>query len=141
MLKPKFRFGRYATALNKEQKGSTTIEFVFVFLIILTLTLGTVEFCSAVYTYTTLSDAANEGLRYLIVNSSNSAQAKVVAKAVAAHSFHNTSAITVNVTCTPSCAAGSTAKVQVSYAYLPYVSWIMPSPPTMHAYAEGLLVN
>jgi Flp pilus assembly protein TadG len=144
MSKKTSKFCRFSEVLHKEQKGSSSIEFALTFLLILLVTFGMIEFCSAIYTYTVLSDAANEGLRYLIVNSSDApgftnTQSKVTT--YASYSWHDTtSGIHVSVTC-PSCAPGSTATVAVSYAYVPYLSWIMSSPPTMTAHAEGTVVN
>jgi Flp pilus assembly protein TadG len=136
-----FQRRHVARSLDHDQSGQTIIEFALIFLLILTLIFMMIEGFSLIYTYTVLADAANEGLRYAIVNSSNTSGAVAVAKQYAANSFHNTSAITVSVTCGGSCAPPDTVTVLVTYTYLPWITWILPHAPTLHAYAQGRTVN
>ena len=131
----------------KDDRGQSQVELAFSFLAILVFVLTFIEVCSAVYTYVVLSDAANEGLRYAIVHSTDNSFTNDVKSKVntyAANSFHNTAGMTVTVTC-PDAGGGcpgtipGRVEVQISYPYVPYVS-LMHNPPTMHAYAEGRLV-
>ena len=101
-----------------------------------------VELSSAVYSYTVLSDAANEGLRYLIVHSSDSAGAQTTVQTYAAFTLHDVSKINISVSCNldpGGCVPPNRAKITVTYNYLPYVGF-MKNPPTMTAFAEGRLV-
>jgi Flp pilus assembly protein TadG len=131
---------RSVARLQRDERGSALIEFVISILLILTILFVTVELSSAVYTYTVLSDAANEGLRYAIVHSSDAGvTATSVVKTYASYSLHDVSSINVSVTC-PSWVPPNIVTVTVSYSYIPYLSAFMKTPPTMTAYAEGRLV-
>lgn len=94
------------------------------------------------YTYTVMADAANEGVRYAIVHSSDgpawSATTKVVQN-FAKTSLHDTSGMTVSVT--PAAATvPNSIQVTVSYTYVPWLHGAI-STPTMSAYAKGNLVR
>lgn len=112
------------------------------------------ELIMALYTYSVLSDAAKEGVRYAIVhgtgNSScdgpstgcDSTAANTVAKIrdYAGYSLHDISAITISVTYPDSSsAAGNRVKVAVSYLYVPYINlpW---GVPTLKTGATGRIV-
>jgi hypothetical protein len=114
-------------------------------MLILTIIFATIELCSAVYTYVVLSAAANEGLRYAIVHSSDAGSlvlnttSKVTA--CAAFSMHDVSAISVSVTSPDgSFVPPNRVSVSVSYAYLPYLGFVFPNPPTLSAFAVGRMV-
>lgn len=127
-------------SLRKDERGQAQVEFTLTILTILVVIFMTIELCSAVYTYVVLSDAVNEGLRYAIVHSADGGTTNTqnVVKNYAKNSLHDTSAMTVTVT--PSTwTPGESVTVNVHYAYLPYLGF-MSSPPTMHAYAEGICV-
>lgn len=139
MLK-QFRLRRLASMLDRDQRGAGLIEFALVFFLVLIVVFGTIEFSSLIYTYTVLANAANEGLRYAIVHSSNTSGATAVVKTYAGYSLHDTSKITVSVTCANTCAPPDNVTVNVSYTYVPYLSSLMTTPPTMTAYAQGVTV-
>lgn len=133
--------------LRDNECGQTIVESAFVLLMVIILVFGVIEFSSAVYTYTVLADAANEGVRAAIVNSANAVITGTTAvNKYIAYSLHNTGVITVTVTCN----GGSTCPtnppstghvvVDISYPYVPYLAIVMQSPPTMHAHAEGWTV-
>jgi Flp pilus assembly protein TadG len=132
---------RAAKRLWKEQQGSVLIEFAVSAVLVLTVLFMTLELCSAVYTYTVLADAANEGVRYAIVHSSDTSGAITKVKTYAAYTMHNVSQIRVSVTYPdgPSVPPNRVA-VSVTYQYVPYVGAFMKNPPTMSAYAQGRLV-
>ena len=128
--------------LQEDQRGQTMLEFALTFLIVITLIFIMIEGFSMIHTYTVLADAANEGLRYYLVNSGNPTGAQNVAVQYAANTLHNISAL--SAVCTnidPSSAPPGRVKCTISYVYVPYLSNFLPSPPTMHAYAEGRTVN
>src|ERR1700722_2765537 len=84
--------------LHKDEDGQAQIEFAMSIVTVLVVIFMTIELCSAIYTYVVLSDAANEGLRYAIVNSTDTGtgtQAKVTT--YAANALHDMSGMTVNV--------------------------------------------
>lgn len=96
------------------------------------------------YTYTVMADAANEGVRYAIVHSSDGQTAgwpatSQIVKNFAKASLHDTSGITVNVTPNGATVPNS-VQVQVTYTYVPWLNGLI-STPTMTAYAKGNLVQ
>jgi Flp pilus assembly protein TadG len=128
-------------AFRREQQGATLVEFAFSILLILTIVFTMIELCSAVYTYTVIADAANEGVRYAIVHSSDSAGAVGQVKAYAAYTLHDVSKITVTVTYpNGSAVPPNRVAISVTYQYIPYLGNFMSHPPRMSAYAQGRLV-
>lgn len=128
--------------LLRQESGSTMIELSVTLMFFFTVIFGTMELCSAAYSYTVLADAVNEGVHYAILNSGDQPGAVQTVKTYATETLHDVSAINVSVTYpdgdnTPP----NRVAVAVSYQYLPYVGWIIPNPPTMHAYAEGRMVH
>jgi Flp pilus assembly protein TadG len=140
-MKSTIQIYRYRSLL-KDELGAVQIEFALTALLVLTVIFMTLELVSAVYTYTVLSDAANEGLRYAIVHSGDTAGAEAKVRTYAAYSLHDVSAmsVAVNETMDGSAVPPNRVSISVSYTYIPYLSF-MSNPPTMHAYAEGRLVN
>jgi Flp pilus assembly protein TadG len=132
------------------------MEFSLIILTVLSVVFWTMELSLAVYTYCVLSEAANEGVRYAITHSSDAptaTQTKAtvvnwVAKTAVQPGF---SASNVNATspcgyvvCVqyPDNYSSPPARVSVTvtYPYVPMLSAIMKSPPSMHAFAEGRLM-
>ncbi len=125
---------------RRKQRGSVTIEFAISMLIVLAVLFTTFELCGLVYTYTVIADAANEGVRYAIVHSADSAGAVSQVKAYAAFSLHDVSKIVVSVTYPDGSAVPpKRVAVAVTYQYVPYLN-VIATPPTLSAYAEGRLV-
>ena len=132
---------RAVGSLWREQSGTALVEFAVSILLVLTVLFSTVELCSAVYTYTVLADAANEGVRYATVHSSDSSGAVSRVKAYAAYTLHDVSKINVAVTYPDGSAAPpNRVAVSVTYQYIPYLNNFMANPPKMSAYAQGRLV-
>lgn len=127
--------------LHKDERGQAQIEFAMSIVTVLVVIFMTIELCSAVYTYVVLSDAVNEGLRYAIVNSSDTGGTGTIAKVTtyAANSLHDMSGMTVNVEYPDGQTVPGRVEITASYPYLPYLGFL-GNPPTMHAYAEGRLV-
>lgn len=130
----------------KLQRGQAAVEFALTITILVFLLVGMLELTMFVYTYSVLSDAAKEGVRYAIVHGASvtdssgpTSAAKtstswgacstldsrtdaVVSrvKKYAALSLHSTSAMKISV-CYPdeSNNPGSAVEVSVSYPYQP----------------------
>jgi Flp pilus assembly protein TadG len=122
--------------------GIGQVEFALSILPVLVTVLMTVEIVSAAHTFVVLSGAANEGVRYAIVRSSDNslaADTTTVVQKYAALSLHNTSNISVSVQTPDGQKVPGRVEVNVSYAYIPWIHF-MTNPPTMTAYAEGRLV-
>jgi Flp pilus assembly protein TadG len=63
--------GRYEAAglrRLKREDGSTLVEFAFVFMILITMILGIMEFSRALYAYHFVSSAARQATRWAAVN-------------------------------------------------------------------------
>jgi len=138
----RLRHIRASSGFLKHETGSMSSEFAVAVMCLLTIIFGTMELCSAGYSYTVLADAANEGVHYAILNSSDETGAVNTVKKYATATFHDVSKIGVSVTypdgtVTPP----SRVAISVSYQYVPYLSIFMAKPPTMHAYAEGRMVH
>ena len=137
---------------HKDDSGAAHVEFAMSVFMILVAMLSFVELCGAVYTYVVLSDAANEGLRYAIVRSSDGSFVSHVQSQVttyAGYSVHDMRNLNVSVSC-PDAGGGTCpgsvpgrVQVNVSYTYVPFVGMLIGvgnNMPTMHAFAEGRLV-
>jgi Flp pilus assembly protein TadG len=121
------------------------------FLTVLTVLFWTMEFCSMLYTYTVLSDAAKEGVRYAVVNGSDYSAStcphNVTYTRVQRYvqlSFHNTSGISICVSY-PDGAPGPTnplarVDVTIAYRYVPYLNIRGWQSPTISASAAGRIV-
>ncbi len=132
----------HTTGFLKDQSGSVFLEYSVALLCFLVVVFGTMELCSAAYAYTVLADAANEGVHFAIVNSSNQNGAINMVTDYAKSSLHDVSNLHVAVTYPDgSMNPPSRVAVSVSYPYLPYFTFLMNDPPTMHAYAEGMMVR
>jgi Flp pilus assembly protein TadG len=127
-------------SLPKEERGAVLLEFSISILLVLTILFSTCELCTLIYTYAVMSDAANEGVRYAVVHSSDSAGAITRVKMYAALSLHNVANIAVSVTYPDGTAVPpSRIAVSVTYHYVPYLNF-MSNPPTISAYAQGRLM-
>jgi Flp pilus assembly protein TadG len=152
----KMRMRRGKRTTLRKERGHALVEFVLSVFFVLVVIFWAVELIMLLYTYNVMADAAKEGVRYAIVHgcqSSNGsgtctptsadptgANVVTVVKNYAKASFHDTSAITVNVTY-PDSSAKSPSRVQVvvHYAFKPYftLGW---TPPTINAAAQGRIV-
>ena len=131
-----------ATRFLQHTDGNTMVEHAASMLCLLMLIFGSMELCSATYTYTVLADAANEGVHYAIFNSSDQTGAVNTVKAYAANTMHDVSNMSVSVNYPDGVSTPpSRVAVSVSYPYVPYLGLFMNNPPTMHAYAEGRMVH
>jgi Flp pilus assembly protein TadG len=145
-----------ATRLAGDERGSMLLEFSLsvwmVFLVIFLI----FEFCMSVYTYSVLSNAAREGIRYAVVHGTDrsscsgpssgcgdtgGSKVTAVVRDYASLSFHDISGMTVSPTwpdgtSTPT----SRVKIVVSYPYIPYLQVPGFDSPTIHVTAEGRIV-
>lgn len=125
----------------KRQRGQSLVETAIMVVVVFTVVFWIFELGWLMYTFSVLSDAVNEGVRYAIVHSGGDptgTQAKV--KTFAATSLHNVSAITPSVTFPDgSSAPPNRVRVTVTYTYVPYLPKFI-NAPTMKTYAEGRMV-
>ncbi len=133
-----------ATIRRRRQRGQTTIEMALMVIIVLTVVFWIFEICNLIYTYTVISDAAHEGVRYAVVHTgvvANDPNVQARVQTFAGMSMHNVSAISTSVSFPDgSNTPPNRVRVTVSYAYVPYLSEFMSNPPTMSAYAEGRMI-
>ncbi|MGB8888597.1 MAG: TadE/TadG family type IV pilus assembly protein [Candidatus Korobacteraceae bacterium] len=142
--------------LVRGESGSMLIEFSLSVWALLLMAFLIFEFCMAIYTYSVLSNAAREGVRYAIVHGTDnrscsgpssgcgdSAGSNVTAlvNSYAAISFHDTNGMTV----TPSWPDGTSTPasrvlVTISYPYIPYMTLPGFHAPQMQIKAEGRIV-
>jgi Flp pilus assembly protein TadG len=104
--------------------GQTYAEFMMVVLPTLMLIFGIISFAMTVYTYSFLSNAARDAVRYAIVHASKStspASSDDIQTYVRNEAQGiNPSALTVQTSWNPNNSPGSTVNVQVSYSYHPF---------------------
>lgn len=147
-----------AAKTAKGEKGQAMIEFLLSFMLLMIFIFFCFEMIMLLYSYNVLADAAKEGVRYAIVNGSNSASpagpttgtssdcttsiapVKSVVTGWAGLTFHDVSLMTVNVCYLDgNNIAPSRVQVTISYTYKPYFN--VPLTPTIQAAAEGRIVN
>ena len=109
--------------LRKDERGAAMVEFAVVTaLIFIPLVFGIIEFGRLIWSKTTITAAAREGVRYAIVHGSTSgsvADSAAVANYVMART--QLSPISVRTTWADGNEPGDTAIVQVTYVYTPIV--------------------
>lgn len=134
------------------------VEFLLSFMLLMIFVFFCFEMIMLLYSYNVLADAAKEGVRYAVVNGSNSGTpagpntgatsdcttnvtpVKNVVNNYAGLTFHNMSAMTVSVCYLDgNNTAPNRVQVTISYLYAPYFK--LPLTPTIHAAAEGRIVN
>jgi Flp pilus assembly protein TadG len=124
----------------RNQRGQSLLETAMMIIVIFTVVFWVFEVAWLMYTYTVMADAANEGVRYAIVHSGDSAGATARVKAFAATSLHDTSAISVSVTFPAGTTPPNPVQVSVTYTYVPWLKGVI-STPTMKTYAKGMMVR
>ena len=142
-------------AIARDQDGTMLLEFTLSVWTLLLVSFLLFEFCMMVYTYSTLGDAAREGVRYAVVHGTSSSlcsgpsagcdntgsRVTALVNGYAAVSFHDVSGMTV----TPSWPDGrstpsSRVVVTITYPYVPYLQVLGFTPPSMRVIAEGRIV-
>ena len=125
----------------QDERGATMVEFALVVgVIFLPLVFGVLEFGRATWTKTMVTAAAREGVRYAIVHGSKSgsiADSAAVANYVKGRT--QLSPIVIKPTWTPDKAPGSVAQVQVTYTYVPAVSFIIRSNKTITSTSKQVI--
>jgi Flp pilus assembly protein TadG len=139
----------------RDEDGSLIVESALALLVVLPMVFWLFEMCMLTYTYSVLGDAARQGVRYAIVHGTDSANCSgpssgcndstgtnVVSTVTnnAAISFHNLSAMTVDVTYPDaSSSPSSRVNVTINYKYVPYIQ--LPGiAQNIQASAEGRIV-
>ena len=147
---------RQFTTFVWEERGAMLLEFSLSIWTLFLVMFLIFEFCMMIYTYSVLSNAAREGVRYAIVHGANSAScsgpgsacsdpsgANVTAsvRSYARLTFHDIKGMTVTPswpdgTATPS----SRVVVTIDYPYIAYLALPGFRPPNMQVTAEGRVV-
>ena len=125
--------------------GQTLLETGFMLLVIFMVVFWVIEMCGMIYTYATIANAAEEGVRYGIIASgvvANDSRIVTRVKNFAGASMHNMSQISVQVTLPDGASTPpDRVVVTVSYTFVPWLnSLIIKNPLVMTAYAEGRIV-
>ncbi|MGH7913074.1 MAG: TadE/TadG family type IV pilus assembly protein [Candidatus Binataceae bacterium] len=124
-LQTRMNLARRSTQSSRRwSRGQTYAEFLMVVLPTLGIIFGIISFAMTIYTYSFLSNAARDAVRYAIVHGSKST---TPATSDDIQSFVRdeaqglrASAISVSTTWNPDNHPGSTVNVQVSYSYHPF---------------------
>lgn len=143
---------------RQEQKGQAMVEFLLSLMMLMIFIFFCFEIFMMVYSYNVLADAAKEGVRTAIISgsrsatpagptsggssdcSTNIAPVEAAVRRYAVLTFHDVSAMTVNVCYLDgNNAAPSRVQVTVHYAYRPYFK--LPLTPTINAAAMGRIVH
>jgi hypothetical protein len=134
---------------RKSQRGSALVELAMTLGITIFLIFGFFEMVMMVYTYSVLSDAAKEGVRYAVVHGAdngvpsgpgNTGGVVTAVNTYAQLSMHDISSITI----TPTYPDGDNlpshrVQVDVIYNYVPYIS-LPYTNLSIHTTAAGRIV-
>ena len=142
----------------RADRGAAEVEFVLSILTVLFVMFWTWEVVMAVYTYSVIADAAREGVRYAIVHGSKNsncsgpvpagftacpdpsgANVTAVVRDYASYSFHDISAININVIYDTYNTSPGRVQVAVTYNFIPYTAF--PFHPRLKATAVGRIAN
>jgi Flp pilus assembly protein TadG len=142
---------------STSQTGQAMVEFLLSIMMLMIFVFFCFEMFMLLYSYNVVADAAKEGVRHAVISGSNSATpagpttgtssdcttnvspVQSVVTNYAALSFHDISAMTVNVCYLDgNNKAPSRVQVRVQYPYVPY--FVLPLSPTIYAAAEGRIV-
>jgi len=143
---------------SASEKGQAMVEFMLSLVIVMFFIFAIFETMTMLYSYNAIANAAKEGVRYAVVSGSNSATplgpttgtgsdcstnvapVRNYVVRYAGLTFHDISAITVNVCYLDGTnVAPNRVQVTVQYAYKPYFN--VPLTPTIYAASEGRIVN
>jgi Flp pilus assembly protein TadG len=109
---------------RKWLRGATFVEFAIVALPMLMLTFGIIAFGMAVYSYSFVSNAARDAVRYAIVHGNASlspASSSDIQQYVRSEAYGlNSTGLSVATTWAPDNKPGSVVKVQVTYSFHPF---------------------
>lgn len=117
---------------TKRRRGASLLEGALSMTVFLTILFGIMEFGRMVWIYNLVSHGAREATRYAIVRGSSSGRQASVSDIQAIVTARSpgleTSRITTTVTFSPDQAAGSSAKVAVTYQFNPVVPFFPGTP-------------
>lgn len=146
--------GKRRILARRGDRGQAQVEFVLSIFFVLLTVFGIFELSMFIYTYSVLSDAAKEGVRYAVVHGSSNtspsgpgstsaidgAAGTGIVKTYAQYSLHDTTQMHVTVSYPDSTnLAPNRVQVQVSYVYQPFLGFGWPSA-TIYANAEGRII-
>lgn len=135
---------RMNSASPGEECGQSILETAFMLLVIFMVVFWIVEISGMVYTYATIANAAEEGVRYAVTSSGvvpNDSRIVTRVKNFAGTSLHDVSQVAVQVSL-PDGASKPPNRVEitVSYTYVPWLKNVTRNMLVMHAYAQGRMV-
>ena len=143
------RLSRRRPARDRE-RGATLVEFAFVFLAFVLLTVGLMELGRGVWTYTTLAHACRQGARFAMVHGGynpvkdaqdNNITEAAVEEAVKANVIGlDPSKITVITTWTPDHKRGSQIDIQVTYPFEVVTGSLILPQGTLHLRARCRMI-
>ena len=106
------------------EHGQAMTEFALILPVLLLMAVGIFEFGRAFYTYSAIANAAREGARYGILNSSDSTGIKN--KAIEGATTLGLNASNITVQCISACAYDNQIRVTVTYSFVA-VAPLIPS--------------
>jgi Flp pilus assembly protein TadG len=135
---------------SRDRRGSALFEFALVCVLLMLTVLAGVEFDRMVLVYTTIANSARAGVRYAIVNGSDSTTVPDVKKVVtnfASAGLLTTGNLIITVSypdtatsrtdCAGSTSPGCLVTVSVSYPYDPFV--VLPLHVTLSSTTQGII--
>ena len=131
--------GRSMQTRWDRERGQSLLETAMMIVVIFLVSFWIFELGWLAYTYSVLTDAANEGVRYSIVTSGGDATGTAtIVQDVAGTSLPNTACppLCTTVTFSPSAAPPGKVQVTVTYQYSPVFSSYVTAF-TMQAEAQG----
>ncbi len=129
---------------HEQSRGAALMEFALGFLTFILLVMGLMELGRAVWTYTTIAEAARQGARYAMAHGSTDPvtndQITSVVQANAVGLDPN--ALTVSTSWTPDNERGGTVQVRVQYPFQFVTPWIASiSSVTMGSTSRMIIAN
>ncbi len=132
------------------ERGATLIEFAFVFLAFVLLTVGLMELGRGIWTYTTLAHACRQGARFAIVHGKSNpikdGQDKDITEAAIAGTVKGNvigldpSRVTVTTTWTPDNERGSRVDIQVTYPFELVTGTLILPQGALHLRARSRMI-
>jgi Flp pilus assembly protein TadG len=110
----------------RDERGAAAVEFALLLPVLLLLVFGLMEFSRLYNVQISLSNAAREGARSMAIEN-NTAVARSAAIAAAPSVTPAITAAQISVSPSPTCAAGATATVRITYDVALMTGWFGPN--------------
>jgi Flp pilus assembly protein TadG len=132
--------------LKREEGAQGIVEFALMMPFLFILVFGIIDFGNGLKTYITVNAAAREAARYASIGNQGTTSGSfvlcnsgstnaVVQKACGTMGALQASKASVEVTCTPSCSSGNSAKIDTKYSY----KYITPIKGLIKLFSGGAL--